>query len=242
MGFLSSLFGGLGNAMGGAANSIGSMLGGGGSSLMNMFSGGGQKQASPMQGMSNSNSGGSGLMNLFKNPIAQGGGLMGLGQLFGGKTKMPSFNTPAVQNLQNFSTNPPQLPQSMQDEINKSMAIQEDEENRNLRNVYKNARPGTDYTTDSAYQRDASNLQRNQTSNRVNAMITPTMQYLQPQQQNLSELAQLSISEIMAQTGMKSSEAQQIKDMFSNVGGQFINKGLFPDAYSMNPMGMFGSK
>jgi hypothetical protein len=161
--------------------------------VMNAFGGGNQAQggaagaaAAPAQ------KGGGGLMDMFNPSTMAGLGIMGAGQLMNKQTKMPDFNNyPQVQALQNFSHNPPVLPQGMQDEINNSMGIQQEQELRNLRDVYKNARPGTDYTTDSAYQRDLGNLQRNQTSARANAMMGPTLQYQQPQiHENYNQLYQ----------------------------------------------------
>ncbi len=181
--------------------------------------------------------------------IGAGAGIMGLGQLMGGHTKIPSFNTPQVQafqqfNPQNFQTINPAMQKSIQDTLN----IQNEQQTRNLRDVYKSARPGTDYTTDSAYQRDIANLQRNQGMTGADAMAQAQAQFNQQQlqanqqqQQQLGDLAQLSIGEIMAHTGMQAAEAQQLKNMFSGVGGMFINKGLWPNSNygSMNGMDMF---
>lgn len=213
MDFLSKLFGGITSLFGGGGNSQ--------HATQPMGMGGG---GNPMGGIA-------GLFN--QHPIASGLGLMGAGQLFGGHTKAPNFNTPDVQNLRNFSSNPPALPQNMQDEINKSLGINEEEQLRNLRNVYKNARPGTDYTTDSAYQRDASNLQRTLASNRANAMIDPTLKYLEPQQQNLTNLADASINEQVLQQAMKAQKQQSIKDLFGQTGGLFVQKGLWPDLFKV---------
>lgn len=187
-----------------------------------LFGGGGSKGAS---------GGGNPLMSLFGNPMAQGLGLMGAGQLLGGNVKAPNLNTPQMQNYQNFTANPPQLPQSMQDQINNSLAIQEDYQNRQLRDTYKNLRPGTDYTTDSNYQRDLANLQRSQSANRSNAMMGPTLQYLQPEQQALANQAEMSTWSPMLQYGQATQRAQNTKNMFGNLGGMSIMSQFFPNMF-----------
>ncbi len=256
MGFLSNLFGGIGNALGGAVNSIGGglshLFGGGGFNPMSMFGGqqsgqqnmmnfmGGPNQY--MGGMSPSNpniyqnrggGGGGGMfggMNMGN--LGMGAGIMGLGQLFGGKAKAPNLNTPQFQDYQNFVHNPPQLPQGMQDELNKSIGIQQEQESRNLRDVYKNLRPGSDITNDSAYARDLGNLQRNQASNRANAMMQPTLQYQYPLQQALGQQAEYGAMQPILEAGMKAQQVQQTKDLFGNVGNMFMMRGLFPNMFN----------
>lgn len=215
MGFLDSLFRGFQDTFGGLGNAAGALFGGGG---------GGKQQMSP----GNGSMGAFGMGNM---PL--GLGLMAGSQLFGGKTKAPDLNTPDVQALRNFSSSPPVLPQSMQDEINASLGINEEQQLRNLRDVYKNARPGTDYTTDSAYQRDLSNMQRGLASNRANAMMQPTLQYQQPQLQNLSNIAGNSINQQVMQAAMRAQQQSQTKNLLSGLGGMFVNKAMYPQ-------GMFG--
>lgn len=165
-------------------------------------------------------------------PMLAGLGLMGASQLFGGHTKAPNYNTPDVEAFRNFTVNPPALPQGMQDSINKSLAINEEQQLRNLRNVYKNARPGTDYTTDSAYQRELTNLQRGLAENRANALIGPTLQYQQPLQQGLAGLAEGSYNQQVLQAAMKSQQQQRQKDLLSGMGGLFMQKALWPNLFN----------
>ena len=197
----------------------------------NLFSGGGgAQQAVANQG------GGNGLMGLFQNPVAQGVGLLGAGHLLGGKAQAPDLNTNEFQAFKNFSANPPGLPPEMLDELNKSIGLNEDQQLKNLRDVYKNVRPGTDYTTDSAYQRDLAGLQRNLASNRANALMGPTLQYQQPKGQALASQAEMSMNQPLVKAGMDAQRSQGTRDLFGNVGSMFIQKGLFPDAYSTNWM------
>ena len=240
MGFLNSLFSGLQNAFGGAMNSIGGAgqsigqgLGGmfGGNQGGGMSIGGGKStygagnvpKGFPANAAGNSSAGiNPGMMGL-------GAGMMALPQMFSKQQKAPDFNTPDMQAMRNFTTNPPALPQGMQDSINKSMAIQEEQENRNLMNTYESAKPGFDAATDSAYQRDLANLQRNQQSNRANAIMGPTLQYQQPLQQGLQGMAGASQENQYMQAAMKAAQEQQMKNMWSGMGSSFLNKGLFPN-------------
>lgn len=175
------------------------------------------------------------LMDLFKGDggkLAGGLGMMGLGQVMGGNPKLPSFNTEAMQNYQNYDTG--HLPSGVEDMINRTSQINEDQATKQLRDVYKNARPGTDYTTDSAYQRDLANLQRTQTLNRADAQASALLGFNQQELSRASELAQLSIAEIMARTGMEAEEAQSIKEMFGNVGGAMVSSGLGLDQFKVS--------
>ena len=172
------------------------------------------------------------LMDLFKGntgKMAGGLGMMGLGQMLGGNAKLPSFQTDAMRNYQNYNTG--KLPPGVEDMINRTSQINEDQQTKALRDTYKNVRPGTDYTTDSAYQRDLANLQRTQTLNRADAQAQALLGFNQQELSRASELAQLSIAEIMARTGMEAEEAQSIKQMFGNVGGAMISSGLGLDQY-----------
>lgn len=173
------------------------------------------------------------LMDIFKGgagKVLGGAGVMGLGQMFGGSPKHADFNTQAMQNYQNYNTG--KLPSNVEDMINRTSQINEDQATKQLRDVYKNARPGTDYTTDSAYQRDLANLQRTQTLNRSDAQAQALMGFSQQELSRAQDLAQKSIEEIMFNTGMDAQEAQSIKEMFGNVGGAMISSGLGLDQYN----------
>lgn len=160
--------------------------------------------------------------------MALGMGVNALGQFMAPKTKSPNFNeSPNVQALSQFQYD--KLPGNAEAAINRNLDIQFEDQMKNLRNVYKNVRPGTDYTTDSAYQRDLANLQRNQTLNRADALAGPQLQYAQADQQRLMELANTDIAQIMMETGMSSQEAEQFKQSFSNIGTSLIDKGMGKD-------------
>ena len=168
-------------------------------------------------------------MDMFQNPLLQGLGIMGAGNFIGGSPKLPSFNTPEVEAYKNFHAGG--ISPEAEASINRTVDINQDQQMKNLRDTYKNVRPGTDYTTDSAYQMDLANLQRKQTLDRSDAIANASLGFSQQEMQKASELAQLSIGEIMLRTGMEAEEASQIKQMFGNVGSMFMTKGLFPDAF-----------
>lgn len=188
---------------------------------------------------------GGSLMDLFKDPKILGGlGTMAAGQLFGGNPKQPNFNTPEVQRYQNMPLNNfSSLDPNVEAMINRNMAAQKEDDLKRLRDVYKNVRPGTDYTTDSAYQQDLAELERNHSLNSSDALAKAQFQSNDQQmglnQQELSrasELAQLSIGEIMMKTGMEYEEAQQIKEMFGRAGGMLLSSGLGMDSFDMGGM------
>ena len=177
--------------------------------------------------------------NLFKggNP---GQAMLGLGANLAGQAFSPKVNMPdmgsleSVQNLRNFQG--ATLPRNVEDSINRSVDIQHEQEMRRLRDVYKNARPGTDYLTDSAYQRDLANLQRQQTLNRADAQANALGQFNQQEMQHLSEVAQMDIYSIMVKLGMDAQEAEQFKQTFSNIGTPLLQSGLGLDQFNLGSL------
>lgn len=156
--------------------------------------------------------------------MALGGAINLAGNAFAPKVETPNIQSSQnYQNLQNFQGG---LAPGMEDAINRNLAIQEEQQMNELRNVYKNVRPGTDYTTDSAYQRDLANLQRNQAFNKSDALAQAGNQYSSQEQNRLSELANADLAQIMLETGMNAQEAEQFKQSFSNIGSQFIQNAM----------------
>lgn len=222
MGFLNNIFKGIGGLFGGGGGgSIGRAIGGSiGPSIRS-------NQGSGMPNVVG------GIMNLF-NPSTPTGktglglGISALGNFIGPKSpKMPNLNElPSYQAMQRFSSNPTPVDPSIADSINRGLSINDEEETRRIRDIYKNARPGTDYTTDSAYQRDIANLQRNQGLRRSDALANVQLQSNQQQMERLSQIANMDIYNIMAKLGMDAQEAEDFKRSFSNVGSMFLQSGL----------------
>lgn len=253
MDWLSNLFGGIGDAAKGAGNSIGGLLnnlfGGGGSGNASGSEYTGAQKMTQAMGAPNQMSFGaapqqaatvSGGMN--PGMIGAGLGTLGLGQLFQPKVKAPDFGgLQSVQNLQNFNSTPHPLDPAIQQSIQDSLNIQNEQQLRNLRDTYKNARPGTDYTTDSAYQRDLANLNRNMSMTGSDAMANASLQSNQQQLGNLTNLAGLQSQGAMTQYGQQAQKAQNQNQMFGNLGSMFLQKGLGIPNFG-NLAGLFGSK
>lgn len=290
MDFLSNIFGGLKNLLGGAAQGAGNLLGGvgnaiggaaksagslfGGSNPMSM-SGGGQSQAAapaisgaknmtnaigapgafmPSKSMAGSLPGFSSTSSPNKqkgilDQLFPGGstpGIAGLaapaiGNLFAPKTpNIPNFgDLSSVQAMQNFrpgNSTSPEYQKMIQDNVGQLR----DQQIRELQATYHNARPGTDYTTDSNYQRDLALLNQNSQDSLTDELAKAEGTFSSQEQDRLSQLAQMDIYSIMAQTGMKSQEAQQFKEMFGNIGNTFLTQATKkPDDLS-SIMALFG--
>lgn len=202
------------NSLGGAGNSIGQ-------GLQGMFGGGG--------GAGAASTAGKGAASSAMNPAMMGLGLgaMGLGQAMSPKLQTPNFNgMQSVQNLQNFNNSPHTLDPAIQQSIQNSANIQNEQQLRNLRDTYKNARPGTDYTTDSAYQRDLANLNRSMTMNTSDAMANASLQSNQQQLGNLTNLANLDVGGAEQDYAQKAAQKQNFNNTFGNIGSMFLQKGL----------------
>lgn len=233
-------------------------LGGLGQGIMSMFGGGGGNQSGSgytgAQNMTNAMGGanqmsfgaapkaGGNAMSGFNPGMAGAGlGIMGLGQLMNKPVKMPDFNqNPQVQalnNWQNQASHPmdPNVATAMQN----TLGIQNEQQLRNLRDVYANLRPGTDYTTDSNYQRDLGNLNRSMASQNADAMAGQQFNSNQQQLGNLTNMAQLGVGQQMGNANMQAQRQQQQNQMFGNVGSMFLQNGLGQPNF-MNMFKMFG--
>lgn len=242
------------------AFNFGDIMGGLGQGLMGLFSGGHQSQPSyvnramtnptniahfQQNGMPNfpqmQQGGNNGVMSMFskgQNPGMMGAGLgvMGLGQLLNKQTKMPDFNqNQSVQQLNNWSSQAnhpmdPNVAQAMQNTLN----IQNEQQLRNLRDVYKNLRPGTDYTTDSNYQRDLGNLNRSIGQNNADAMAGQQFKSNEQQIGNLTNMAQLGVGQQMGNANLQAQRQQNQNEMFGNIGSMLLQSGIgMPDFMKM---------
>lgn len=225
MDWLTNLFSGAGNAMQGAGNSIGGFIG-------NLFGGGGGGAGAAGAGAAKDAS--------TMNPGMMGAGLgtLGLGQLLSPKLQTPNFGgMQSVQNLQNFNSSPHSLDPAIAKSIQDSANIQNEQQLRNLRDTYKNARPGSDYTTDSAYQRDLANLNHSMSQNTSDAMANASLQSNQQQLGNLTNLANLDVGGAEQQYAQQAAQKQNLNQLFGNVGTMFMQKGLgMPDMSSLQAM------
>ena len=146
-----------------------------------------------------------------------------IGDMFAPDTKeMPDFNSlSSVQSLQNFrpgNSISPEYRTMLQHETDRM----KDQKVKNLQNLYHNARPGTDYLTDSNYQSDLAKLNMETETTMADNLARAEGQFSAEEQQKLSELAQLDISSIAYQTGLSYQEADNFKQMFSDIGNTFM--------------------
>ncbi len=268
MGFLSSLFGGLGSALSGAGSSLMGGLSGLAKPLMSMFGGGGGGGMAGLSGLFGGGGGGSmgspstsNIMSMFSGggsamPVTSSAGSTGfqsmtqpkkknglLDSLFPGnsvqgiaglaapllgdmfapkKASIPNFNNlESVQALKNFRPGNSVSPE-YQTMLKNNVGQIRDQKIKDLQQLYHNARPGTDYLTDSAYQRDLAKIDQDIQTNMSNDLARAESVFSGQEQERLSQIAQMDIYSIMAQTGMDAEEATQFKQMFSNVGNMFL--------------------
>ena len=233
MDWLTNAFQGIGNAVGGAANSIGSGISG-------LFGGGNKSSGGGMFGnLLGSNSGSSSY-----NPGMMGAGLgmAGLGQLFGGTPKMPDFNTPQVQAMQNYQFgNRGNLTPEATQAIEYSLAPQEEIQRRNLNNTYANMLPGSNQAN-SSLGRDTNYLEQTISNNRNAAYQGAINNIDQEKYQQLSDGANWSVASLAQKYNMDAQSAMQMKSMMGGIGGMFMQKGLYPQGMGMNMMGNQGNQ
>ena len=166
-----------------------------------------------------------------------------LGNMFAPKTPdIPDFGgLSSVQAMQNFRPGNSVSPE-YQKMIQNNVSQLREQKVRELQALYHNARPGTDYLTDTNYQRDLALLDQGVQDNLTDELAKAEGTFSAQEQDRLSQLAQMDIYSIMAQTGMKSQEAQQFKEMFSNVGNAFLTNATRDPNDMNNLMELFNKR
>ena len=161
-------------------------------------------------------------------PGGQTQGIAGLaaplmGDLFAPKSpNIPDINSlSSVQALQGFKPGNSTSPEYQQ-MIQRNVGQLREQKVRELQALYHNARPGTDYLTDSNYQRDLALLDQGIQNNLTDELTKAEATFSSQEQERLSQIANMDIYSIIMQTGLDAQEAQQFKEMFSNVGNTFL--------------------
>jgi hypothetical protein len=164
-----------------------------------------------------------------KNPnqTMLGLGMNLIGDLAAPKSKsVPDINSlESIQSLKSFQ--PGKMSPELEGAVNRSIQIKQDQEMKRINDIYKNLHPGFDPTTDTAYQREVSNLNRQQTIDRADAIALAGTQASSQELEKLKEIANYDISTIMLELGMSSEEAAQFKKSFSNIGSMFLQNGIY---------------
>lgn len=226
---------------------VGQRMGSTASSAMGPFS-------MPTSGISNMTSPDSSPLKGNKNwldslfPGGKEAGIAGLaipaiGNMFAPKSpSVPNFgDLSSVQALQNFKPGNSVSPE-YQKMIQNNVGQLRDQKVRELQALYHNARPGTDYLTDTNYQRDLALLDQGIQDNLTDELTKAEATFSSQEQDRLSQIAQMDIYSIMAQTGLDAQEANDFKEMFSNVGNMFLTNATRNPNDMSNLMSMFGSK
>lgn len=168
------------------------------------------------------------LLQMFgiQNPAQAGlgAGILGIGQLLNKDVNLPDFwQDRGVQDLYNFG-NQAQHPMdpNVEAAMQRTLDIQNEQQLRNLRDVYKNARPGGDYLNDSAYQRDLANLQRKTSLNNADAMAQAQFKSNDQQIGVKSNLAEGSVGQGRAQALLDTQKNTNQNKLFGDLGSAFI--------------------
>ena len=222
-------------AIGGGLNNIGSFLsslfGGQSGNPLSQLTGNQQPGGQPpMTGISTGESGQNDwmtqLQSLFNPNNIAGLGALGLGMLDDEKVQLPDFESNnRVQDLSNWTNtaNHP-LDPNVDSAIQRSMDIQNEQQLRNLRDVYKNARPGGDYLNDSAYQRDLANLNRSMALNTADAKAGSQLESNRQNIGIMSNLAQGSVGQNWAQAAFDTQRNTGRQKMFGDIASSFFGR------------------
>lgn len=222
----------LGGVVGAGLGQIGSAAG---NLLPGLFQGGNQS-GQQQSGYSGVNTGDSyqqsnSLNDLFQmfgiqNPAQAGlgAGILGLGQLLDKDVKLPDFwEDRGVKDLAAWGqTNTHPMDANVEAAIQRSMDIQNEQQLRNLRDVYKNARPGGDYLNDSAYQRDLDNLNRKMALNTADAKAGSQLQSNAQQIGIKTNLASGSVGQGLMQGLIDTQKQTNQNKLFGDLGSAFL--------------------
>lgn len=179
-------------------------------------------------------------------PGGKAAGIAGLaapaiGNMFASKSpNIPNIGgLESVQAMKNFRPGQSISPQYQQ-MIQNNVGQLRDQRKRELQALYHNARPGTDYLTDTNYQRDLALLEQGVQNNLTDELTRAEATFSSQEQDRLSQIAQMDIYQIMAQTGLDAQEANDFKQMFSNVGNMFLTNATRNPNDMSNLMKLFG--
>ncbi len=166
------------------------------------------------------------LDNIFPGGSTQGIAGMAIpaiGNMFAPKSpKIPDLNAlSGVQAFQNFRPGNSMSPE-YKTMLNNNTDRLRDKRVQDLQATYRSARPGTDYLTDTNYQRDLAEIERQVQSQSADDLAKAEGTFSAQEQERLSTLANMEIFEIMQQTGLDAKEADDFKQMFSNYGNMFL--------------------
>lgn len=164
-----------------------------------------------------------------------------IGNMFAPKSpEIPDFGgLSSVQAMQNFRPGNSVSPEYNTMLTNNTNRLR-DKRLQDLQATYRSARPGTDYLTDTNYQRDAAEIERQVQTQMSDDLAKAEGTFSAQEQERLSQLAQMDIYSIMAQTGMDAQEANDFKQMFSNVGNMFLTNATKKPNQFEDMMSMFG--
>jgi len=162
----------------------------------------------------------------IQNPgqAALGGGLLGLGQLLNKDVTLPDFwSDRGVQDLSNWSKSASHpLDPNVQQLIQNNNSINRRNEVERLNNLYKNMRPGTDYLSDSNYQRDYADLTRKLSLNEADTLAVPQLESNRQNIGIMSNLAEGSIGQGRAQGLLDTQKQSNQNKLFGDLGSAFL--------------------
>ena len=205
----------------------------------------------------------SGVLDMFKKPSTLlGAGLLGAG-LLKGNPKMPPLPASVDQFRQQTQAGGSPLGQQAQGVVSQNLMKQfnpltseeltaatteldrnQQQDVRRLEGLYASTRPGTDYTTDSNYQRDLADIQRRYSESKANVVgdrtrtaegmfnqnqtnnIQQALGASNEQMSQLAQIAQLEVEQIMTKLQMDYASALNFKQTFQNLGGTLLLQGL----------------
>ena len=129
-----------------------------------------------------------------------------------------------------------------------SIDLNYQEQLRNLQAQYRSLRPGTDFTSDSTYQRDVANLNTMYQQQRSNALAGVQGMAAQgaagvggQQMAGMQSGIEAQLDQIATQWGMSQSQRSALRDALTGMGGQMA-MGPMQNQNLMAMMKMFGGK
>lgn len=252
-GGIKSGIGALGSGFGNVASGIGSTLGSFGQGFGSTVN----QPANPVGSMAQS--AGNGIMSAFTPKNILGAGLIGAG-LLKGMPKVPPLPDSVNQlkgQVQAGGSPLGQLAQSkLTDQLNQTynpltqpeidaalrqLELDQSKATDQVKDLYRNLRPGTDPSSDSAYQRDLAQVNDQYSRAKADTLATRTrdtqaifnQQQAQAIQQSLgasneqmnqlSQLAQLDINQIMTKLQMDYQQALLFKQTFIGLGSSLLS-------------------
>ena len=159
-----------------------------------------------------------------------GAGISGIGQLTKPDIQFPDLmGAGGVQGFQKLLQTGPSgidVSDSLRTQLEDEVSGKYDQLRQQVKDRFKQLRPGADFESDSDYQKAISDLDVDEQDELTNAVSNYQENQYQTQLQGMQYLSQMDIYQLMGETGLDVANAQDFQNWLQQIGGGVFQSGL----------------